>query len=65
MEKVGEKVTMLVLLSTAMTDAQILELAKICGFDISGDDREKLRDFAWEIYGIASEEILQDYESKF
>jgi hypothetical protein len=32
MEKVGEKVMMLVLLSTAMTDEQILEIARSCRF---------------------------------
>ena len=48
-----------------MTNEQILELAKSCGFDVSADNREKLKDFAWEIYGIASDETLQDYESKF
>ena len=48
-----------------MTDAEIFQIAKSCGFDISVDDREKLKDFAWEIYGIASDETLQDYESKF
>jgi hypothetical protein len=68
MEKVGEKVTMLVLLSTAMTDAQILELAEQY-FDYQGGwiayGKEDLLKFAWEIYGIASDETLQDYESKF
>jgi len=61
-----------------MTKEQILELAKTCGFDDmigEKDDEtdgvyyecweEQLLKFAWEIYGIASDETLQDYESKF
>ena len=61
-----------------MTNEQILELAKTCGFDDmigEKDDEtdgvyyecweEQLLKFAREIYGIASDETLQDYESKF
>ena len=55
-----------------MTDKQIIEIAKTCGFN-SGNAgatywecwEEQLLKFAWEIYGIASDETLQDYESKF
>ena len=62
-----------------MTDEQILELAarifsrtwehymiEECEdewFYKAGES--KLLKFAWEIYGIASDETLQDYESKF
>ena len=51
-----------------MTDEQILQLAKTCGFrnDFGWECwEEQLLEFAWEIYGIASDETLQDYESKF
>lgn len=59
-----------------MTDEQILQLAKTCGFGTYTNDdgtpsdyfdcySEQLLKFAWEIYGIAADETLQDYESKF
>ena len=50
-----------------MTEEQILELAEQ-HFDYQGGwiaDTEDLLKFAWEIYCIASDETLQDYESKF
>lgn len=51
-----------------MTEEQILELAEQ-HFDYQGGwiaySKEDLLKFAWEIYGIASDETLQDYESKF
>ncbi len=54
-----------------MTDKEILKLAKKIGFSVDADDgtwfcfEEEILKFAWEIYGIASDETLQDYESKF
>jgi hypothetical protein len=59
-----------------MTDEQILELVKehfieweadedgYCWIEYAGKPDAFLK-FAWEIYGIASDETLQDYESKF
>lgn len=58
-----------------MTNPEIIELAKSYGFDrhiskTTNDiywecDEEDLLKFAWEIYGIASDETLQDYHSNF
>ena len=55
-----------------MTDEQIIQLAEqhfsfITEYTATGwiADTENLIKFAWEIYGIASDETLQDYESKF
>ena len=54
-----------------MDKEQILELARKCldAPNLSRDewkaDDEQLCTFAWLIYGIAVDETLQDYESKF
>jgi hypothetical protein len=56
-----------------MTEKEILQLAKSCGFENWTRDKgecwecleEQLLKFAWEIYGTAADETLQDYESKF
>ena len=56
-----------------MTDEQILKLVKehfeedwddYDGWEYSGNFDAFVK-FAWEIYGIASDETLQDYHSSF
>ena len=51
-----------------MTNEQILELAENY-FDYQGGwiaySKEDLLKFAWEIYGTAADETLQDYHSSF